>query len=55
MPLKSYKAPQAKRSFNVDKPGLMFVAGVLFVTIITIILTLALGVEVDSDRSMPFM
>jgi hypothetical protein len=54
MPLKFYKAPLAKGSFNVDKSGLMFVAGILFVTIIAIILTLALGVEVDSDGSMPF-
>jgi len=45
----------AKGSFNVDRSGLMFVAGILFVTMIMIILTLALGVGVDSDRSMPFM
>jgi hypothetical protein len=44
-----------KGSFNIDKSGLMFAAGVLFVTIIMIILTLALGVEVVSDTSMPFM
>jgi hypothetical protein len=55
MRLKSYKAPLAKGSFNVDKSGLMFAAGILLVTIIMIILTLALGVEVDSGRSMPFM
>jgi hypothetical protein len=45
----------AKSSFNVDKSGLMFAAGVLLVTMIMIILTLALGVELDSGGSMPFM
>jgi hypothetical protein len=47
MPLKYYKAPIAKGSFGVDESGLMFVAGLLFVTIIRIILTLALGVDPD--------
>jgi hypothetical protein len=45
----------AKGSFNVDKSGLMFVAGFLLVMMIMILLTLALGVEMDSGRSMPFM
>jgi hypothetical protein len=51
MPLKSYKAPMAKGSFGVDKSGLMFVAGLLFVMMIMIILTLVLGVDPD----MPLM
>jgi hypothetical protein len=45
----------ARGSCGVDKSGLIFVAGVLSVTIVMIILTLALGVEVDPDGSMPLM
>lgn len=45
MKLKSYKMPIAKGSFGLDKAGLMFVAGLLFVTMIMIILTLVLGVD----------
>jgi hypothetical protein len=52
MRLKSYKAPVANRSFGVDKSGLMFVALVLSVAIVSIILRLASGVEVDP---MPLM
>ncbi len=55
MPLKSYKTAMAKGSFGVDKSGLMFVGGILFLTIAMIILSHALGVEVDPGRSMPFM
>lgn len=51
MPLKRYKV----RPFAVDKSGLMFVAGILFLTIAMVILTLALGVEMDSGGSMLFM
>jgi hypothetical protein len=51
MQLKSYKAPITKDSSGVDKSGLMFAAGLLFVTIIMIILTVALGVDPD----MPLM
>jgi hypothetical protein len=51
MTLKSYKTPMAKGSFGVDKSGLMFVAGLLCVTMIMIFLTLVLGV----DPNMPLM
>jgi hypothetical protein len=51
MTLKSYKATMAKRSFGVDKSGLMFAAGLLIVAIIGIILNLALGM----DPNMPLM
>src|SRR5262249_52816906 len=46
--------PMAKESFRIDRSGLMFVAGLVIVTIVMILLTWALGVSPGPDMSMPF-
>jgi hypothetical protein len=42
----------AKESFRIDTSGLMLVAGLVIVTIVMILLTIALGVSPDPDVSM---
>ena len=42
----------AKESFRIDTSGLMFVAGLVIVTIVMILLSLALGVSPGPDMSM---